>query len=34
MKLAVLLIIGLLSGFTYLNDEENDSYSEFQNWKQ
>ncbi|CAD8086083.1 unnamed protein product [Paramecium sonneborni] len=34
MKLAVLLLIGLLSVYTYLNKEDNDSYSEFQIWKQ
>ncbi|CAD8172513.1 unnamed protein product [Paramecium octaurelia] len=33
MKSAVILVIGLLSVFTYLNKEENNTRVEFQSWK-
>ncbi|CAD8175041.1 unnamed protein product [Paramecium pentaurelia] len=33
MKSAVILLIGLLSAYSYLNQEENDCYTEFQSWK-
>ncbi|CAD8077498.1 unnamed protein product [Paramecium primaurelia] len=33
MKSALIILIGLLSAFTYLNQEENDGHIEFQSWK-